>query len=265
MKGTIFDLADRVAIVTGGSKGLGFHLAMDLAEAGAEVVIVSRHLEEAEVSVGKIRKTGRRSLAVKADVSNAKACKAMIEKAVESFGRVDILVNNAGVVHRGPMLAVEEDTYDDVFDIDLKGLFFCSKFAARAMMEQKSGKIINITSVAATIAAPMFGIYSAAKAGAEQLTRACALEWAPYGIKVNAIAPYSTPTTQNREFLAIQSNYDAIANKTALKRIGQPEDLTGVLLLLASDASEFITGQSFYVDGGASAGWPAEIIPESND
>jgi len=263
MKGTIFDLTDRIAVVTGGSKGLGFHLAMDVAEAGADVVIVSRHLEEAEVSAEKIRKTGRRSVAVKADVSNAKACETMIEKAVEFFGRVDILINNAGVVHRGPMLDVEEDTYDHVFDIDLKGLFFCSKFAAKEMMQHQSGNIINITSLAASIASPMFGIYAAAKAGAEQLTRACALEWAPYGIRVNAIAPYSTPTTQNREFLAIKSNYDTIANKTAVKRIGQPADLTGLLLLLASNASAFITGQCVNVDGGASAGWPAEIIPDS--
>jgi len=160
------------------------------------------------------------------------------------------------------MLDVEEEIYDHVFDIDLKGLFFCSKFAAKEMMKKKSGTIINITSVAADIAAPMFGIYSAAKAGAQQLTKVCALEWAHHGIRVNAIAPYSTPTTQNTEFLAIKSNHDAIANKTALKRLGEAKDLTGALLLLASGASEFITGQSFYVDGGASAGWPAEIIPE---
>jgi NAD(P)-dependent dehydrogenase (short-subunit alcohol dehydrogenase family) len=262
MKGTIFDLEGCVALVTGSSKGLGYDLAMDLAKAGADIVIVSRHLDEAKKAAEDIRKIGVKSLAVKADVSEPKACKTMIDSTIETFGKIDILVNNAGVVHRGPMLDVEEDIYDHVFDIDLKGLFFCSKFAAKEMMKKNKGTIINITSVAADIAAPMFGIYSAAKAGAQQLTKACALEWAHHGIRVNAIAPYSTPTTQNKEFLAIKSNHDVIANKTALKRLGQAKDLTGVLLLLASGASEFITGQNFYVDGGASAGWPAEIIPD---
>lgn len=262
MKGTIFDLEGLVALVTGSSKGLGYDLSMDLAKAGADVVIVSRHLKEAEMAADSVRKTGVKSLAIQADISDPKACKTMIDSTIEAFGKLDILINNAGVVHRGPMLDVEEEIYDHLFDIDLKGLFFCSKFAAKEMMKKNRGTIINITSVAADIASPMFGIYSAAKAGAQQLTKACALEWAQHGIRVNAIAPYSTPTTQNTEFLAIKSNHDIIANKTALKRLGEAKDLTGVLLLLASSASEFITGQSFYVDGGASAGWPAEIIPE---
>lgn len=262
MKGTIFDLSGKVALVTGSSKGLGFDLAYDLAEAGADIVIVSRHLEEAQSAAEKIRSTGRKSAAVRADVSKPEDCETMIDSTIEAFGKIDILVNNAGVVHRGPMLDVEEDVYDHVLDIDLKGLFFCSKFAAKEMIKRKKGVIINITSFAAGIASPMFGIYAAAKAGAEQLTKACALEWANHGIRVNAIAPYSTPTTQNREFLAIKSNQDVIAGKTALKRLGDAKDLTGVLLLLASDASGFITGQSLYVDGGASAGWAAEVIPD---
>jgi len=262
MRDNLFDISGRVTIVTGGSKGLGLNLAVDLATAGADVVIVSRHLKEAEAAAEKIRQTGRKSLALQADICRPDACKSIIEKTMTTFGRLDILVNNAGVVHRGLMVEVEEDVYDQVFDVDLKGLFFCSKYAALKMMQQKSGIIINISSVTAAIAAPMFGLYAAAKAGVQQLTRACALEWAPYGIRVNAIAPYSTPTTQNRTFLEIPSNYEAIAGKTALKRIGQPQDLTGVLLLLASNASNFITGQSFYVDGGASAGWPVEIIPD---
>jgi NAD(P)-dependent dehydrogenase (short-subunit alcohol dehydrogenase family) len=175
---------------------------------------------------------------------------------VETFGKVDILVNNAGMNQRGPLLEVVESQFDIILATDLKGLFFCSQFAAREMMKQKKGRIVNITSAAAVIGVPVLGIYCAAKAAAAQLTKVCALEWAQYGITVNAIGPYYVRTEINKDFLALKENYDRIVSKVAIKRLGDPNDLTGSLLLLVSDAGAYITGQSFYVDGGAMAGWP---------
>jgi 2-dehydro-3-deoxy-D-gluconate 5-dehydrogenase len=263
MGSPIFDITDRVAIVTGGSKGLGARFAMDLAGAGADVVITSRHLDEAEKVAERVRATGRKALALEADASKVEQCRAMIDKTVQEFGRLDILVNNAGVLNRSPLFEVTEEDYDYLFGINVKGLLFSSKFAAEQMAKQKKGRIINITAITALTATPNFTIYGAAKAAVAQMTRVAALEWGPYGITVNAIAPFSTPTEQNKEFLAIKSNRETLSQKTAMGRIGMPEDLSGALLLLASDASSFITGQSIYIDGGASIGWAAALKPET--
>jgi NAD(P)-dependent dehydrogenase (short-subunit alcohol dehydrogenase family) len=252
----LFDISGKVAIVTGGSKGIGLQMALDLAEAGAEVVIASRHLNEAQTAADQVKEKGRRGLAIQADISRVPECARLIRKTVETFGKVDILVNNAGMNERGPLIEVVEEQYDKIMATDLKGLFFCSQFAAKEMMKQKWGRIVNITSAAAVIGVPILGIYCTAKAGAAQLTKVCALEWAQYGITVNAIGPYYVQTDINKDFLAVKANYDRIVSKVAIKRLGDPIDLTGTLLLLVSDAGGYITGQSFYVEGGAMAGWP---------
>ncbi|MBP1715902.1 MAG: 2-deoxy-D-gluconate 3-dehydrogenase [Deltaproteobacteria bacterium] len=253
----LFDISGRVAIVTGGSKGIGLQMALDLAEAGAEVVIASRHLNEAQATVDRVKEKGRRGLAIQADISLVPECAMLIRKTVETFGKVDILVNNAGMNQRGPLIEVVENQYDKIMATDLKGLFFCSQFAVKEMMKQKWGRIVNITSAAAVIGVPILGIYCAAKAGAAQLTKVCALEWAQFGVTVNAIGPYYVQTDINKDFLAVKANYDRIVSKVAIKRLGEPGDLTGTLLLLVSDAGAYITGQSLYVEGGAMAGWPA--------
>jgi len=252
----LFDISGKVAIVTGGSKGIGLQMALDLAEAGAEVVIASRHLNEAQTAADQVKEKGRRGLAIQADISRVPECARLIRKTVETFGKVDIPVNNAGMNERGPLIEVVEEQYDKIMATDLKGLFFCSQFAAKEMMKQKWGRIVNITSAAAVIGVPILGIYCTAKAGAAQLTKVCALEWAQYGITVNAIGPYYVQTDINKDFLAVKANYDRIVSKVAIKRLGDPIDLTGTLLLLVSDAGGYITGQSFYVEGGAMAGWP---------
>jgi len=252
----LLDIVGRVAIVTGGSKGLGQQMVLDLAEAGADVVVVSRHLDEAQAVADRVKERGRRGMAIAADISRVDDCAKIVKKTVETFGKVDILVNNAGMNQRGPLLEVVESQFDIILATDLKGLFFCSQFAAREMMKQKKGRIVNITSAAAVIGVPVLGIYCAAKAAAAQLTKVCALEWAQYGITVNAIGPYYVRTEINKDFLALKENYDRIVSKVAIKRLGDPNDLTGSLLLLVSDAGAYITGQSFYVDGGAMAGWP---------
>jgi NAD(P)-dependent dehydrogenase (short-subunit alcohol dehydrogenase family) len=252
----LFDISGKVAIVTGGSKGIGLQMALDLADAGADVVIASRHLNEAQAAADKVKEKAKMALAIQADISQVPDCAMLIRKTIETFGKLDILVNNAGLNQRGPLLEVVEDQYDKIMATDLKGLFFCSQFAAKEMMKQKQGRIVNITSAAAVIGVPILGIYCTAKAGAAQLTKVCALEWAQYGITVNAIGPYYIQTDLNKDFLAVKANYDRVVSKVAIKRIGASGDLTGTFLLLVSDAGAYITGQSFYVEGGAMAGWP---------
>ncbi len=235
---------------------MGQQMVLDLAGAGADVVVVSRHLEEAQAVADRVKERGRRGMAIAADISRVADCARIVQETVKTFGKLDILVNNAGMNQRGPLLEVVESQFDIILATDLKGLFFCSQFAAREMMKQKKGRIVNITSAAAVIGVPVLGIYCAAKAAAAQLAKVCALEWAQYGITVNAIGPYYVRTDINKDFLALKENYDRIVSKVAIKRLGEPGDLTGTLLLLVSDGGAYITGQSFYVDGGAMAGWP---------
>jgi len=247
----LFDISGRVAIVTGGSKGIGLQMALDLAEAGAEVVIASRHLNEAQATVDRVKEKGRRGLAIQADISRVPECAMLIRKTVETFGKVDILVNNAGMNQRGPLIEVVEDQYDKIMATDLKGLFFCSQFAVKEMMKQKWGRIVNITSAAAVIGVPILGIYCAAKAGAAQLTKVCALEWAQYGIRVNFLAPGPFQSEMMAGAAATQEGYyDLVAGGTFQKRVADPQEIVGPVCYLVSDASSFVTGDDISVSGG---------------
>ena len=259
MQAKEFNISGRVAIVTGGSKGIGFGMAVDLADAGVDVVIISRHLDEGEAAAVEVRKQGgRKALAIAADVRVPKDCEMMVRTTLDTFGRLDILVNNAGVNIRKPLLEYTEEEWDTILDTNLKGIFFCSQFAAKEMTKLGKGKIVNISSGGAQIAVPMLGPYCASKGGITQLTKACALEWARYGITVNAIGPTYIKTPLTAAWLSDPDRYNEVISRSAIKRLGEPKDLKGVLLLLVSDASDYITGQTFYVDGGALAGWPVE-------
>jgi len=258
VEGREFDIRGRVAIVTGGSKGIGLGIAVDLAEAGADVVIASRHLDEGETAALEVRKRERKALAVSADVRMAKDCEMIVRRTIEEFGRLDILVNSAGTNIRKPLLEFTEEEWDTLLNTNLKGLFFCSQFAAKEMMKQGRGKIVNLSSAAAQIGVPMLGPYCASKGGITQLTKVCALEWARYGITVNAIGPTYIKTPLTEQWLSDPERYDAVISRTPIKRLGEPKDLKGLLLVLVSDASDYITGQTFYVDGGALAGWPVD-------
>jgi NAD(P)-dependent dehydrogenase (short-subunit alcohol dehydrogenase family) len=250
-----FNISEKVAIVTGGTKGIGFAMVMDLMEAGADVVVVSRHLDEAEAVVEEVNKRGHRGLALSADVSSPEDCEMLVRKTVEMFGSLDIIVNNAGTNIRKPLLDYNEEDWDTILNTNLKGVFFCSQFAAKEMMKQEKGRILNISSAAAAWGAPYLGPYAASKGGITQLTKVCALEWAKYGITVNAIGPTYIKTPLTAEWVSDPDRYKMIIDKSAIKRLGETEDLKGILLLLVSDASSYITGQTFYVDGGALAGW----------
>jgi len=253
--GDHFDLSGKVALITGGSKGIGKCIAMDLAQAGAKVVIVSRHPEEGRKIAQEIGKSCSPAMALYADISRPDTLLPMVEAAVDRMGKIDILINNAGTNIRKPALDFREDEWDTVLNTNLKGTFFCSQAVAKTMADAGGGKIINISSAAGGKAVPWLTPYSVSKAGIIHLTRALAIEWARYNITVNAIAPSYMETPLTREWLSVPKRRDLIAKRSPLNRVGQPTDLTGAILLFASDDSNFITGQTLFVDGGSGAGW----------
>jgi NAD(P)-dependent dehydrogenase (short-subunit alcohol dehydrogenase family) len=214
-------------------------------------VVTSRKLAPNQEVAEAIKAMGRRSLAVSVDLQKFEEIPGLVAKTVAEFGKIDILVNNAGTspINKGA-LEVEEWAWDKIFNTNLKGLFFCSQAVARQMMPRKKGKIINIASAAGQSGSPLLAPYGASKAAVIQLTRTLALEWAAYGINVNAIGPatfevgVSEPVLKNKELA------EAIIAKTPLGRIGKVEDLIGAVILFASEASDYITGQTLFVDGG---------------
>lgn len=247
-------LEGKVAIVTGASRGLGRAMAMGLAEAGAEVVVVSRTLSDLEKVAGEIRALGRGCLPVRADVSRREDVECMVRRTMERFGRIDILINNAGTIYRGPSEDYPEEEWDRVIDVNLKGAFLCAQAVARVMIHQGGGKIINTASLLSTIGVPTIPGYAASKGGIAQLTKTLAVEWAKYRINVNAIGPgfFRTDLTE-----ALQRNPKRsaeISGRIPFGRWGVPEDLKGAAVFLASDASEYVTGHVLYVDGGFLAG-----------
>ena len=248
-------LSGKVALITGGSKGLGNYIATDLAKAGAKVIIVSRHLEEAKQAAQEIEKSYAPALALYADISKIETLSPMVDAATDAMGKIDILINNAGTNIRKPALDFQEAEWDAVLDTNLKGTFFCSQAVARTMKKTGGGKIVNISSAAGGKAVPWLTPYSVSKAGIIHLTRALAIEWAKYNITVNAIAPSYIETPLTREWLSDPKRFELISKRSPFKRVGQPADLTGALLLFASDESSFITGQTLFVDGGSGAGW----------
>ena len=250
-----FNLSGKVALVTGGSKGIGKCIAMDLAQAGANLVIVSRHLEEGRKIAQEIEKSYHPALALYADISRPDTLPAMVEAALDRMGKIDILINNAGTNIRKPALDFREDEWDAVLNTNLKGTFFCSQAVAKKMADAGGGKIINISSAAGAKAVPWLTPYSVSKAGIIHLTRALAIEWARYNITVNAVAPSYMETPLTREWLSDPRRRDLIAKRSPLNRVGRPSDLTGAVLLFASEDSSFITGQTLFVDGGSGAGW----------
>lgn len=246
----LFSLKGKVAVVTGGNRGLGKTFALSLAKMGADVVIVGRD-ELKNLSVTKeIESYGRRAISLSVDLQDISAIKRMVETVKNEFRKIDILVNNAGVSKTGLALDVEEEEWDKIMDLNVKSLFFCSRAIAKEMKEQKSGKIINIASVVGAVGDIGISPYTASKAAVINLTRSLALEWARFGIQVNAIGPAYIETEMNSEALSNSKVREKIINKTPMGRLGKAEELEGALLLLASDASSYITGQTIFVDGG---------------
>ncbi|MCC6870184.1 MAG: SDR family oxidoreductase [Burkholderiales bacterium] len=248
-------LAGRTALVTGASSGLGRHFAGVLAAHGAQVVISARHEDELAAVIEEIGAAGGRAHAVVLDVRDPASVEAGVRAAVAAAGRLDILVNNAGVTVTRPALAMTEDEWRRVVDTNLDGAFRVARAVARTMVEAKSGGVIvNIASVLALRVGKLVAGYVAAKAGFLRLSEALALEWAMHGIRVNAIAPGYVVTNLNRAFLTSPAG-ETMIKRIPLRRFGEPADLDGALLLLASDAGRYLTGSTITVDGGHTLAW----------
>ncbi len=244
------DLSGKAAIVTGGSKGIGFGMACALAHAGADIVVVSRNLAEGEEAAKEIQAMGRKSIAISCDVTVPEAVDEMVAKAVATFGKVDILLNNAGMNIRKPVVDLSAEEWDRVLSTNLKGIFLVAQRVGKEMIKQKSGKVINIASILGVIGLPWLAPYAASKGGIVQLTKVLALEWAQFNINVNAIAPAYIRTPMTEGWLTDQVRLQAILSSTPMGRLGSIEDLAGPVVFLASDWSSYITGHTLMVDGG---------------
>ena len=249
-----FRLDGRVAIVTGGSKGLGEAMARALAEAGSRVVVVSRNLEECQQVAGRINEaTQQETLALKVDVTRKVDVDRMAKETLARFGRVDILVNNAGINIRKPLLQVEDSDWEPVMEVNLRGPMLCSRAVGPIMVAQGSGSIINMASMMSFVSIPGRVSYSTSKAGLVGMTRALALEWAPYNVRVNALCPGPFVTPMNKALLENKETHDFFVSRIPLGRFGEPRELDGAVVFLASDASSFVTGSTLLIDGGWTA------------
>ena len=248
-----FSLEGKVAIVTGGSRGMGKAIALTFAEAGADVVICSRGRDSSLDDVAEeIRGLGRRSLAVPTDISRKADIDNMVQRVVDEFGGIDILVNNAAIIILTPLVEHSEEDWDRIIDTNLKGYYLCSQAVGRRMVDQKKGNIINMAGVAAITAAQGIGSYCIAKAGVAMLSRVLALELASYNIRVNAIAP-GWVKTKFTEPWSDPKTVKQIEAEIPLGRWAMPDEIAGVALFLASDASSYITGHILVADGGEMA------------
>ncbi len=243
------DLSGQVALVTGASSGLGRHFAKVLAASGAKVALVARRAEQLEALAEEIRGTGGEAAAVPGDITSGASVKDAFQAAADTLGPISVVVNNAGIARQAAALDVDEDAWDAVVDTNLRGAWLVAQEAARRMKESGGGSIINIASILALRVIGHNAPYIAAKAGLARLTQALALEWARYGIRVNAIAPGYFETDINREFFQSPPG-QALIRRIPQRRLGQVDDLDGALLLLASDASRYMTGTVIPVDGG---------------
>lgn len=252
----LFDIKDKVAIITGGSIGLGHQIAEGLAEAGANVVICARNIERCKLTATEIKEQlGVRTLALEVDVKDPKSVQAMVDKTKEEFGRIDILINNAGITWAAPADNFPLKDWQKVIDVNVTGVFLCSQAVGRVMIEQGGGKIVNFASVAGLGGAPSEAMdaiaYNTSKGAVITFTKDLAVKWAKYNINVNAIAPGWFPTHMSKDLLEMKK--DLLLQSLPMKRWGREDELKGAALFLSSPASNYVTGHILTVDGGQSA------------
>jgi NAD(P)-dependent dehydrogenase (short-subunit alcohol dehydrogenase family) len=245
-----FDLTGKVAVVIGGTSGIGRAIAHGLAEAGADVVATSRRKEQVEETAREIEARGRRTLRVVSDVNTRRSIEKLLEACVETLGKVDILVNSAGRTKRAATLDFPESDWNDIMETNLTGTLRACQVFGRHMIQRRSGRIINIASISSFLALYEVAAYSASKAAVASLTKSLAIEWAPHGVCVNAIAPGVFPTALNEELLNGTPRGREFLLRTPMKRFGKVEELAGAAVFLASDAASFVTGEILRVDGG---------------
>jgi gluconate 5-dehydrogenase len=251
---TPFDLTGRVAVVTGTSRGLGQALARALARAGADLVITSRRRDDLRDFQREIEGMGRRALPLELDVRDQASIRRMAEEALAGYGTVDILVNNAGCNIRKPALEVTWEDWNTILDTNLRGSFFVAQALARPMVARGHGRIINIGSVTSVAGYAGLGPYGASRGGIRQLTMSLADDWGPHGVTVNCLAPGWFKTAQNAAMYEDAEWVAMLKERIPVRRAGQPSDLEGAVVFLASEASAYVTGQTLLVDGGISVG-----------
>ena len=253
-----FGLEGRTALVSGASRGIGKAIALGLAEAGADVAVAARGREDLEAVAQMISGLGVRGLAVPLDVSKVSTIPAAVEQVVGGLGPIDILFNVAGTNVRGPIEEIDEAKFDEVMDVNIKGAYFLCREVGKGMMAQKRGKVVNIASLTTAIGLAKVTVYTSSKGALGQLTKGLAVEWGPYNIQVNAIAPGFILTDLNRKLWENEELLNWATGRTPAGRLGSPEDIVGTAVYLASEASDFVSGQILFVDGGIMAGspWP---------
>ncbi|WP_148071906.1 SDR family NAD(P)-dependent oxidoreductase [Bythopirellula goksoeyrii] len=254
MTTNLFDLTGKVAIVTGASRGLGQYFARALAGAGADLLITSRQLSSLSIFQSELVTSGCRAVPLELDVTEYGSIENMASAAFDAFGKIDILVNNAGCNIRKPALDITWEEWNTVLDTNLRGPFFVAQAVARHMIPQQSGRIINIGSVTSVAGYAGLGPYCASRGGIKQLTMSLADDWGRHGVTVNCLAPGWFKTKQNEVLYEDPEWVEYLVDRIPLKRPGEPHDLDGALLFLASDASQYVTGQTLLVDGGISTG-----------
>jgi NAD(P)-dependent dehydrogenase (short-subunit alcohol dehydrogenase family) len=252
----LFDLTGKVVVVTGSGRGLGKPIATGMAVHGADVVACSRTLVEAESTAHEIEAAGGRAIALRVDTADRASCQALVDTTVQHFGRLDVMVNNAGIDIIEPAEDVEEDTWDKIMGVNLRGYFNCSQLAARYMIAAgHGGSIVNNSSIAGKVGIKGLAAYAASKGGVDQLTKVQAIEWAPHGIRVNAVAPgyfENIMTDASDEHRRPEKRAQVLAF-TPMGRRGLPDELIGPFVFFASEASSYTTGTILYVDGGYTA------------
>lgn len=243
-------LKDKVALITGASRGIGRAIALEMARAGADIILASRKQADLEKVADEIKALSRKAVPVAAHVARMEDISNLVSKAKEEFGRIDILVNNAATnPTMEPAIDISERAWDSIMNLNVKGLFFLSQAVARVMREHGGGSIINISSIAG-VTPDILPVYSISKAAVNMVTKVLAKEWAQYGIRVNTISPGQTKTKFSEALWGNPDILKYIIDRTPLKRIAEPEEMAGAAVFLASDKASFITGQNLIVDGG---------------
>jgi NAD(P)-dependent dehydrogenase (short-subunit alcohol dehydrogenase family) len=248
-----FDLTNKIAVITGASEGIGRDMAIGLAEAGADIIICSRRVEKLMEVKETAEKTGRKAEIYAIDIQNVSEIEGLKAFIKTKTDKVDILINNAGYAVTKPAWDVSENDWDSMVDTGFKGLFFCCQAIGSIMRERGYGKIINLSSTLSQSVVPGRSVYAGIKAGIDHLTEALAMEWAPHGIRVNALAPTAV-NTPSRQAILQGPNLEKVLARIPLGRLATPEDLIGAVIYLASESSDFVTGQTLFVDGGWVAG-----------
>lgn len=250
MKGQLFNLEGKVAVVTGGTSGIGLALSLGLADAGANVVASARREQLVESTAKEIEARGRKTLRIASDVGDRASLEKLSAAVIEAFGKVDILVNCAGIIKRAPTLTFDEAEWTNILNVNLTGTLRACQVFGKPMLERGYGRIVNIASLNSFVALNEVAAYAASKAGVVSLTRSLAVEWSKKGVTVNAVAPGVFRTDLNAQLLDSTPRGQELLMRTPMGRFGKTEELVGAVLYLASDSASFVTGQVLVVDGG---------------